>query len=539
MRSILVVVLLALAALPLRGQLVSPGKLSSAHAKLEGVGSCTKCHDFGSNTFRSNCLACHTEIRTRVERGLGYHAYTKKLECATCHKEHHGRDFKLIRWDPAKFDHRQAGFPLDGRHAGRQCRDCHTPKNIVQAEIRKKSAGMQQRTFLGLEPDCANCHRDQHDGQLGKNCETCHSTAGWKEESFIHARTRFPLTGRHAAVDCAKCHPTEGGVQRFKGIAHRQCLDCHEDTQHKGAFGTECATCHSTAGWKQVRMAQGSFDHAKTHFPLEGRHAQVACAKCHVGGDARRFEGKDLTRCTTCHTDAHAGQFQHRADGGECSACHVVDGFTDLRFDAAAHQTTRFPLAQAHGAVPCRACHTTTAAGGARRFRWEEVACTSCHADPHAGQFRDRIRTGGCTSCHNSTSWHAMEIDHARTAFPLLGRHRSVACARCHTEGDIDGVRTVRYRLAHEHCSDCHVDRHRGQFADARGATDCARCHTVAGWKPSVFDHATARFQLEGRHAALPCTACHHEEATGDGGTVRRYTPIDARCEACHKERAQ
>ena len=125
-----------LLSLPAQAQLVSPGKLSNAHTSLEGVGSCTKCHNFGEKTFRANCLGCHSEIKSRVDRGLGYHSFTKNLECSACHKEHHGREFKLVRWEPSKFDHKQAGFLLEGKHAGKDCRLCHQPKNIIQKRYR-------------------------------------------------------------------------------------------------------------------------------------------------------------------------------------------------------------------------------------------------------------------------------------------------------------------------------------------------------------------------------------------------------------------
>ena len=41
---------------------ISPGKLTDAHAHLEGMGNCTQCHDLGNKVPDQKCLACHTEI---------------------------------------------------------------------------------------------------------------------------------------------------------------------------------------------------------------------------------------------------------------------------------------------------------------------------------------------------------------------------------------------------------------------------------------------------------------------------------------------
>src|ERR1035441_8582808 len=49
---------------------------------------------------------------------------------------------------------------------------------------------------------------------------------------------------------------------------------------HRGAFVARCESCHNTDVWKQFRTSNG-FDHATTKFPLDGKHREVACMKCH------------------------------------------------------------------------------------------------------------------------------------------------------------------------------------------------------------------------------------------------------------------
>ncbi|MBL0174444.1 MAG: cytochrome C [Ignavibacteria bacterium] len=529
-----------------QGQLVSPGKLSNAHESLEGMGSCTKCHNFGDKTFRQNCLSCHGEIKSRIDRNLGYHSFTRKLECSSCHKEHHGRDFKLIRWDPAKFDHKQAGFVLEGKHAGKECRQCHQPKNIIQKEILKKSDAAKKRTFLGLEPECGTCHEDEHRGQLGKDCARCHNAEDWKKNTFSHAKARFPLAGKHADVGCRKCHSEEkdgkvingdGAFLKFRVAAFGQCSDCHED-KHKGAFGKDCADCHTPADWKAVKISRANFDHSKTKYPLTGKHGALQCSACHGTGDFKKFAGKDLASCLTCHKDFHQGQFAKHSDRGDCRRCHTVDGFKPSHYEASEHVDARFQLSGAHGATACDRCHIETTINGKKTqcFSWESFACTTCHADFHAGQFDAKMKERGCLTCHTDKSWHSMEFDHAGTSFPLRGKHLTTACDRCHTQGTVNGKQTTIYKIADTRCAACHADEHQGQFKDAAGVTACERCHTSGAWKPAIFDHVTmSRFPLTGKHATVACASCHKRETIDAGKpATMRYKPLAPACAGCH-----
>ena len=168
---------------------------------------------------------------------------------------------------------------------------------------------------MGLERNCASCHKDVHGNALGNRCETCHDQKDWGFASrFDHATARYPLTGLHANVDCAACHkpPRTGAVLNKKGepiplfrpIAFAQCSDCHQDP-HTGRLGTRCNECHTTRGFKVIGREQ--FNHDRTRFPLRGQHASVACADCHDPKSPRQWSPAFAT-CSGCHADAHAGQ---------------------------------------------------------------------------------------------------------------------------------------------------------------------------------------------------------------------------------------
>ena len=103
---------------------MSPGPLSKAHHDLEGTFQCSKCHTFGGSSPELKCLECHGEIARRLTEKRGYHAAQAKPapgnnDCARCHSEHNGPDYRIVRWPGSreKFDHALAGWRLEGKHA--------------------------------------------------------------------------------------------------------------------------------------------------------------------------------------------------------------------------------------------------------------------------------------------------------------------------------------------------------------------------------------------------------------------------------------
>ena len=102
---------------------ISPGKLTKAHAHLEGISQCTACHDLGAKVSEKKCLQCHTALNARVSKNSGYHASKdiKGKSCIACHSEHHGLNFEMIRFDKATFNHDLTGYSLKGAHKKQDC----------------------------------------------------------------------------------------------------------------------------------------------------------------------------------------------------------------------------------------------------------------------------------------------------------------------------------------------------------------------------------------------------------------------------------
>ncbi|MBK9734501.1 MAG: hypothetical protein IPO92_05835 [Saprospiraceae bacterium] len=187
---------------------ISPGKLSKAHASMEGISSCTSCHELGAKISEAKCLDCHKQLKARITLSKGYHVSKeiKGKECITCHSEHHGVNFDLNRFDEKKFNHTLTGYELKGAHKKvENCAKCHFEDHIADIKLKQNKS-----TFLGLDPKCISCHEDYHQKTLANDCAKCHNFEQFKPASlFKHSSTDFPLTGSHANVDCIKCHKTD------------------------------------------------------------------------------------------------------------------------------------------------------------------------------------------------------------------------------------------------------------------------------------------------------------------------------------------
>jgi hypothetical protein len=491
---------------------VSPGPLTRAHAALEGVTRCARCHDATPALSASRCLACHARVADRIARKRGVHRDVRD-DCARCHPEHRGVETDLRRLDRGTFNHLlETGFPLEGQHArlATACARCHTT-----------------RSFLTARAACDSCHEDPHHGALGRECAACHSasvTFKRTRDRFDHARARFALTGAHQVVACEKCHAA--GV--FRGLRFDACSSCHQ-TPHRRTLGPTCAGCHTTDRWT---TAGRGFDHAKSGFVLAGAHRPLACARCHVAGvkTPLRFD-----RCSSCHENVHRDSIRD-----DCRACHTEETFRKASFD---HRVrTGFPLAGKHTSLACRQCHAglPSSDGAPGRtvvdFGGASAACVACHKDPHKAEFGR-----ACDACHQPATFKAAGFTHPRNPEFFAGRHREVACVRCHVRPgtplpDPRAPRAAPARRPSFACSECHADAHLGQVGPA-----CERCHAVDAprFTPTRFSHDAAAFVLSGRHRAAPCAKCHPSETAAfpaGRGTAVRLHPVPTDCGACHKD---
>lgn len=568
---------------------ISPGALARPHTQLEGALQCVKCHAGGRGGGSSKermtglCLDCHQEIAWLVRQKLGFHTGVRDQACSTCHPDHAGLDFALISWpggaDSTRFDHARTGWRLDGSHLKTPCADCHKTAFRVTRAATLSARRAPHVGWVGLSRTCVSCHEDIHRGSLGKSCANCHSTSDFKTiipGKFNHDRTHYPLRGRHRTVACEKCHTFSGAKVASRPFA--RCTDCHADA-HAGTATlagrvVDCASCHGVDDWQPATYTAAQ--HHLTTYPLEGRHQLVKCADCHVKnpagvagtalGTARVWLRPAFAQCRDCHGDDHSTQLAQRADGGACSSCHRVEGWTPSTFTVAKHAATRLPLEARHAEIACSACHgpdrkdlaplpgpgVLGKAGVALTVT--EVECAACHADPHKGRFAaggPRAHDRGCLGCHTLRTFRPSTADiasHAKFSFALDGAHRATACVECHDElkragtparsslvRAAGGIAELRFASKHD-CVSCHQTPHGTQFNARRDRGRCDACHGTEVFAPaSNFDHnRDATFSTRGAHQNVACTQCHPRDPKGRTPKALVYRPVSGKCESCH-----
>ncbi len=250
-------------------------------------------------------------------------------------------------------------------------------------------------------------------------CSACHTPEGWampggssgQAGGFDHARTGFPLSGRHLAAGCTDCHAAGRQVRR-------DCVSCHQD-QHQGRMGQDCTRCHNANDWTDTDELEA---HRLTRMPLTGMHAVAACTDCH-----RRTEGRAYTAvpstCISCHEADYRRDDIHPSHDGrtgaapfsrQCEGCHRTSGWAPAIIDPASLGRTsgglseaappshelRFPIRVGpHAGAACASCHESPRVPAA-------VRCNGCHAHSPAqlAASHRTVRVGpdgrGCLGCH-------------------------------------------------------------------------------------------------------------------------------------------
>ncbi len=516
----------------------APGRFDADHSKtgfpLDGKHAglaCTRCHN-PAKILPAERVAIKNVSRTYL--GLS-------RACTTCHEDKHrgqlGTNCLQCHTSAAwkgTFNHATTRFLLTGAHLQVSCQKCHAPMRD----------GMPR--YVGLKFDrCSSCHADIHRGAFAQPCESCHTTATWKQSLFAarfdHAKTKYPLLGKHLQVGCETCHQ-HGDFKT--ALAHQVCADCHHPDPHGGQFapradGGRCESCHTVNGFKPAKFALA--EHNVTGFPLRGKHASIACAKCHVPAGSATLYHVKFAQCTDCHQDAHRGQFAAAPYWNRCQQCHSESEFRPSTFTLVRHEQSRFPLTGGHLATACSDCHKPAPMPSAAAYHFDGLSCTTCHDDPHRGQFAVRMakldprgRPAGCEACHSTRTWSDLSrFDHNRSRFALTGAHRAVECAACHRPPNRERkLLHVNFGTAPATCEECHGDPHGAQFGPV---PRCAECHSTTKWRPSLFDHEKTAFALRGAHQNLRCSACHVTFRSVNGKSVLFYNPTPRECAACHR----
>ncbi|MEW5852040.1 MAG: cytochrome c3 family protein [Myxococcota bacterium] len=425
-------------------------ELTGRHATV----ACTECHRVkgkatAEDTFErfksTQCVDCHshaTEHDGQFNDNPGM--------CTKCHVP--GSDNLRL----PSHDKLSSVFAQAGSHAAVSCEKCH-------------DEGLKK---LKVGADCISCHEDKHNGTLGggPDCKKCHTEGfAFQQVNFDHnTQTKYPLTGRHASVSCAKCHSTAPASYAVK---ETQCVSCHGGQDiHAGKLGNDCAKCHTTQGGAL------KFNHnTMTKYALTDAHARAQCVGCHFVEKTKNDPTPQVdwtfrsqgTSCKDCHGDPHG-----ILAASTCARCHGTDDWRTRIVDRY-HDVPPFSLAGQHDNLECTKCH-----GGAVDRTGTGTQCWTCHKqdDIHAGALRN------CAQCHRVQGWMPSSFTHATTGFPLQGVHRVLDCRQCHGNNVYSGMSTE--------CISCHMQ----DFLDPVGENyhwnlpdpNCLPCHNQISWKRKV-----------------------------------------------------
>ena len=501
--------------------------LTGAHTAVP----CNQCHVNGRYEGTPvQCSGCHQNDYSSV-LSPKHTQPAFSLDCTVCHS--------TVGWIPSSFDHNRTKFLLTGAHVTATCASCH-----------------MNGVYAGTAMTCVGCHQQQFNAATNPNhvtsgfsreCQSCHTTTGWRPASFDHSQTQFPLTGAHVSVTCNQCHPNG----RYQGTP-LQCSGCHQADYNavitpkhtQPSFSLDCTLCHSTSAWKPT-----SFSHSTTRFPLTGAHVATACASCHSNGV---YAGTAMT-CVGCHQQQFNGTTNpnHVTSGfpTDCQSCHSTTAWQPATFD---HNKTQFPLTGAHLAVACNQCHPNG------RYQGTPAQCSGCHQTDYTAVVTPKHTQPSfsldCAVCHTAVAWKPSTFNHSTTRFPLTGGHVTTPCASCHINGVYAGTPTA--------CVGCHQQDFNNttnpNHAAAAFPTDCQTCHRTSAWSPSTWDHTTF-FPIDagsshrpGRwttcadchtvptnYKAFSCVTCHeHNQAIMDPKhtEVSGYAYESAACYRCHPQ---
>jgi hypothetical protein len=465
------------------------------------------------------CDECHQARLVEasdIKRWLGAHTSQKQTylglatKCTACHFDEHRKQLSEKcdgchnekGWSPAPgFNHDKTHYPLTGKHRDVTCVKCHelkadttTAADAFPAPVKKQFAKYSEIPH----DSCLDCHQDPHKGSFGDRCASCHVTSSWttvrtpESQRAFHDKTRYPLRGLHAEVECRACHgPFPNRPARFKNMAFQSCTDCHADA-HEGQLTdarthkTACEDCHTVNGFLPARYEV--VNHEKSRYPLVGAHQTTPCSQCHLSKPALALK---IPVAVTKQLKA-----QRRAQ---------LFSFVQFQIPG--------PLNQ----------------------------CETCHQDAHAGQFKNG-ETLLCSRCHKESSFHDLTFDHDRDSrYPLTGKHALAQCGQCHLPQKIRGVTTIRYRPIDMRCASCHLDVHGGQFRnrDTGEPQACDDCHDTKAFKPAPkFIHAPpfTSYVLDGKHVDVKCEGCHQDVAVAEGRVIRRYVGLPSTCSGCHQD---
>lgn len=405
------------------------------------------------------------------------------------------------------------------------------------------------------------------------------------------------ITGRLAIAFAALCLLLAGATPGWAGprcvqeapraAEIAQWLAAAESATPEAGADAGCLACHGDAG-RLIGMveappapAEDGCAAAPSRPPFLGAfvnadfpgslHGQMGCTSCH-GGDAQASTPAEAhaglrdanETCANCHAEivARHETSLHRTLNGmahalrlrggtpqagplaavwqaDCASCHTTCGDCHLTLPQAVggglikgHEfLRRAPMKDS-----CALCHGSRA-GGEYLGQFEGIPadahfeagmhCLDCHRNDLHGDgtlYNSRWQVAGraqCTDCHAASA----------ETVPAHGeKHAQVACQVCHAQ-------------PYQNCFDCHAGEEDGAYFRRAGAKEMLLRigrNTAHGYPYGVV---TLRHNPVARHSfdhfgtdLLPDFDAHPNWKTAAPHNIRRVTPQNRSCAACHRD---
>ena len=527
----------------------------------------------------SDCLMCHEdesltatvngkEVSAFVDEKAFENSVHKDLDCVTCHED-------LI----------DAEFPHDEELEYVQCTDCH---DDVEEEL---SRGPHQQLYDDVNHKSSACitchglHGIQAPSEAGSPvnpinvdqlCVKCHDDEYDVYKTSVHGLLN---NGRPdaACTDCHKGHsmylPEKEDLEiKVCGKCHEKEVNNQEKSEHARAalrddpLAPSCITCH---GYHDIKP---SSDENSETFKL---NVPLLCGRCHHEGTKVSLE-RNIPQKNILENYSQSIHGQGLFKMGlrvtaVCTSCHRSHLILSMN-------NPESSINPKNVAKTCTECHSRIEQVHVKVINgklWEQEphkipSCADCH-QPHKIQQTpsdlQHVSNAVCMECHSDTSL-TMKKD-GKTISLYVDRekfgshkHKSVACAQCHTEVSTLVMRpcsTIEHKVD---CSICHADivgtyqtGIHGQRASQGDpiAPTCLTCHD----KHYTQDHLDSESPTYAMNVPTLCGGCHaagksvaevvEKRIPGAKDIVNRYTDsvhgqgllksglvVAANCASCH-----
>jgi cytochrome b subunit of formate dehydrogenase len=299
-------------------------------------------------------------------------------------------------------------------------------------------------------------------------------------------------------------------------------------------------------------------------------HAELACADCHAGLDARHPDDGNPVKpvsCASCHEEAakiyansfHGFSRDHGSGGAaSCAGCHGTHHILPASDPKSA--TYKLNLSKT-----CGKCHNNSNLAEQYHIRFKDIgthyedsihgralsekglivapSCADCHGAHNISRSVDPVSPVNkaniaktCGKCHVGIEETYEKSIHGQLL--ARGDERAPVCTDCHTAHDIEKANTAHFKqVSDERCGTCHKD-------SLTHYRDTYHGKAINLGKPNVASDVAACYDCHGIHNILPvsnsdstlstvnrrktCAKCHPGATEGFTQYVAHANPLDS-----------